>query len=1057
VARFCLACGGALAPTRETEEERKIVTALFTDVVGSTASAEQLDPEDVHARLSPYYARVRSEIEWFGGTVEKFIGDAVVAVFGAPVAREDDPERAVRAAIAVHGAIAELNAQDEWLDLHIRTAVHTGEALVVVGARPTEGEGIASGDVMNTAARLQGVAPVNGIVVGEDTYRATRHAVEYRDADPVRVKGKAEPVRVWHVVGMREEAPARRAADAPLVGREAECGALLELWQRIQDEGRPVVATVVGAPGIGKSRLLAELAARVEDAGAVYRGKCLSYGEGITYWPVIEIVRDAAGILQSDDAVTSSAKLEALLGRLPIDDADQLRTIASALANLVGVPSTPRGTYSAAQISKSELHWGIRRLLELLAADRPLLLVLEDLHWAEPTLIDLIRFLAQGEAPLLILASARPELSDLAPDLLVDDGSRRVIELDALSEGESTLLLQQLLGPAGPGADVLEGLLRNAGGNPLFLEETVGMLVEEGAAGAAEGLPVPSSLQALIASRLDRLPPQAKRVARAASVVGTVFWSAAVAELAETNGGLEDALAELERRDIVREREVSSVAGEREFAFKHGLIRDVAYAGLPKGRRVELHSRVSDWVSALPGPEDEFVEIVAYHLEQACRLARELARSPLPPPVLGAANALAQAAEKAQRREGWSEASRYYDRALELMGADHPEVSLELRLRRARTLAGLGELKQACEELEAVAQESPSLGRFDLRCFALVTLGNIDQRLGRPSSAGERLMDAQALASEVGDRSLEIRSAFALAALRADFEGAFDDAVADLRGAVRAAEEIDDHELLIEGQLRLGFLLYNMGGLAEAEEALLRCIELAGELGSHRDEARAVFQLGLVKYYRGDLEEAVRLNLQTRDWLERTHEPYFQIQNFRALGLYALAQDDPTAAERWLREAIPIALEEGGRYILEVYRFLTQALVRQGRIEDADALASFAARSIPMEDVAAQAYVLLAQADVAAAKGERDIVVGSYEQALRRLEDQHLPIEVGEARLAYARALRWLGDLGRAAAELALARETFESLGAIGLVGEVDRELEAVAGGTGGSGPPRSP
>src|ERR687888_710294 len=441
--RFCGACGSPLEAGPAPREERKVVTALFADIVGSTASAEHMDPEDVRARLAPYYARVRSELELFGGTVEKFIGDAVVALFGAPVAHEDDPERAVRAAFAVCQAIDELNAEDEWLDLKVRVGVNTGEALVVVGARASEGEGMAAGDVMNTAARLQSAAPINGVLVGELTYAATRDVIDYRDAEPIAAKGKSEPVRVWEAVAVREVEAAAAADGITFVGREREVAALEDVWRTALAERRPRLATIVGPPGIGKSRLLAEFARRAErDGGRVHWGRCLPYGEGITYWPVTELVKSAAGILQSDDRTTIAGKLDAFLEGLGTDDLDELRTIASALSNLIGIPTTPRGTYTASEISQGELHWGIRRMMQLLAAERPTTLVFEDLHWAEPTLLELIGYIVadDAEAPLALVCSARPDLADVDPGFLGTEGRRRTVELDTLKREQAVAL-----------------------------------------------------------------------------------------------------------------------------------------------------------------------------------------------------------------------------------------------------------------------------------------------------------------------------------------------------------------------------------------------------------------------------------------------------------------------------------------------------------------------------------------------------------------------------------------------------------------------------------------
>jgi class 3 adenylate cyclase/tetratricopeptide (TPR) repeat protein len=1051
IAKFCLACGSALEEAVPSGEERKLITVLFCDIVGSTATAEQMDPEDVRARLAPYYERARSELESFGGTVEKFIGDAVVALFGAPIAHEDDAERAVRAALALRDAIDELNAEDEWLDLKIRVGVNTGVALVVLGARATEGEGMAAGDVMNTAARLQSAAPVNGIVVGEPTFRATREAIEYRKAEAISVKGKSEPVRIWEVVGARDAGARDRDAETALVGRQPELERLRSFWTEAK-RGRAAIATVVGPPGVGKSRLLAELTRELGSEAAVLRSRCLSYGEGITYGPITEMVKIAAGILQSDDSRTSSAKLAALLDGLPTRDAEELRTIAAAASNLVGSPRTPRGTYAAVEIAQRELHWGIRRLLELMASTRPVVALIEDLHWAEPTLLDLLQFISESDAgvPILVVASARRELLESSHVLVRADRNR--VELDALSDDEGRTLLRQLAGGRElPDALVLT-VLRNAEGNPLFLEELVAMAADEGLLGGGrelelESLPVPDSVQALIGSRLDLLEAGTKHISQHASVVGHVFWRGAVAALAETNGAIDDSLDELVRREFVRPRDESTVAGEREYTFKHILIRDVAYGRLPKGRRADLHLRFASWLQTRTGTDDEFVEILAYHLERSCRLAREIAHSPVEPPVLHAVDALKRAAEKASSRESAREGDRFLMRAMELVGDEYPEVLLELRVQRGRSLAALGEITRAVEQLLIVAEEAPKLGRLDLRTAALITVGSIDLRLGHPGESRPRLLEAEALALQLGDRWLQIKAGYELSTLYSDFDGEFDSATAKLARATTIAEEIEDHRLVVEGHLRLGFLLFNKGDLAGADEALQRCVSVARKLGSHRDEARATFLLGLTKYYRGELDLAERLGLETRAWLERTGETYFQIQNDVALALYALARGEPERAEALLREAVPIALEEGRR-IIEVYRFLVETLVLQNRAEDATELAEFASRNLPEDDIYSQATVRLAEALAATGRGDRDDALLGYRDAVHLYDGLHLPIETGQSRIALARALQAFGDDTAARAELDQARVSFTRIGATGMVADIDRSLEALGSAT---------
>jgi class 3 adenylate cyclase/tetratricopeptide (TPR) repeat protein len=1050
--KFCGACGSRFAEVETEpapEEERKVVTALFTDIVGSTASAEQMDPEDVWARLTPYYARLRAELESFGGTVEKFIGDAVVALFGAPVAHEDDPERAVRAALAITKAVAELNEQDEWLDLHVRTAVHTGEAYVIVGARASEGETLAAGDVMNTAARLQGGAPVDGVVVGEATFLATKDLFEFREAEPVKAKGKVEPIPIWEVVG-EKAAPPRVAARTPLVGRTEELELLRGCWEQVRADRRPRLATVLGAPGIGKSRLLLALCEEAEREGSVHWGRCLPYGEGMTYWPIAEIVRSAAGIRHDDDRDETSAKLGSLLESLPTEDRDELRTIAASLAAVVGVPTTPRGTYTAVEISQAELHWGIRRLFQLLGEQRPLLLVFEDLHWAEPTLLELIRLLVDKsaeETPVLVIGSGRPELAEQNPAIVARGDRRAVLVLEALTGEDSAALVAELLGTDAPSGAAFDTLVANARGNPLFLEETIRMLSDLGALGAetdVESLPVPENLQTLIGSRLDALPPTEKRTAQHASVVGGVFWSGAVAHLTGSDGDLSGPLQDLQRRDIVEERRESTVAGDTEYDFKHILIRDVAYERLPKGRRADLHARFVDWMSRL-GADDEFVEIVAYHLEQACLLARAVARAPIEPPVLDAIDALKRSAQKAERREGLREADRFYTRGLDLLDGQYPEASVELRLRRGATLVQLGELAEADRLLAGVADEARARGRLDLRCAALLELGDIDQRQGRAAEAREQLVEASQLAKSLGHPTLEIRAVFILAALRADFEGAYAEAIEDLQRAVVLAAELGDSALQAEGHLRIAALMINLGRFVDAEGELEGCLALAGEMGSHKLEAEATSWLGMVRFYRGRPEEANQLGLQAREWLERTGDSYFQVQNLvRGLSMYALARNHPEAAERWLREAIPTALDIGGWVVVETYRFLTEALVRQGRLRDARKLAEFAGRNLPEEDVYARAAVQIAEGIVKSAVGDAAAAVDRYEEALHLLIELKVPVEVAEARLAFGRALQQAGDEARAREQLTQAREAFGAMGADGMLAQIDRELGEV-------------
>jgi class 3 adenylate cyclase/tetratricopeptide (TPR) repeat protein len=665
--RLCGMCGAALTPAAApSREERKVVTILFTDLVGSTARAEGLDPEDVRATLSAYYARLRSELERHGGTVEKFIGDAVMAVFGAPVSHEDDPERAVRAAIAIRDSIGG--------DLEIRTAVHTGEALVALGARAVEGEGMVSGDVVNTAARLQSSAPVNGILVGEGTYRATRHAIEYRDAEPVEAKGKSEPVRVWEAVAARSRfgSDVEQKLRTPLVGRERERGLLADALARARTEESVQLVTLVGVPGIGKSRLVAELFQITEadpDLINWRQGRSLPYGERVSFWALGEIVKAHAGILESDDTATAEEKLGAMVETLSEDERER-EWLARQTRPLVGLEGAER-----AEREESFAAW--RRLLEAAAEQRPLILVFEDLHWADDGLLDFVDHLADWATtvPLLIVGTARPELLDRRPGWGGGKRNAFTLSIGALTDDETALLLQRLLDRAVLDADAQQAVLKRAEGNPLYAEEYARMLSEHDGG----DLPLPETVQGLIAARIDALAPEEKTLLQNASVIGKVFWPGAVP------GGDDRTLHALERKEFVRRDRRSSIAGETQYAFLHALVRDVAYGQIPRAERAEKHRRAAEWIASLAGDRaEDHAEMLAHHYHEALSLAEAagLDTTALREP---ARQAFADGAQRALWLGAGKTALDLSVEALALTGDDDPErPSLQL-------LAGYGE------------------------------------------------------------------------------------------------------------------------------------------------------------------------------------------------------------------------------------------------------------------------------------------------------------------------------------------------------------------------------
>jgi len=677
-ARFCMNCGSPLEGEQPAaREERKVVTVFFADLVGFTGRAEQLDPEDVRAMLSPYYARLRSEIERFGGTVEKFIGDAVMAVFGAPVTHEDDPERAVRAALAARDAVQELNEANPSLDLHVRIAVNTGEVVVAIDSNPSGGEGMVAGDVVNTASRLQSAAPVDGILVGEATYRATERVIEYTESEAVLAKGKSEPLPVWEAVAARARlgVDVQQRGAAPLVGRGEELDWLTDGLARTLRERRTQLVTLVGVPGIGKSRLVWELAQAVDadpDLIVYWRqGRSLPYGEGVAFWAVGEMVKAQAGILETDSGEAAEAKLRETLADL-IPDAESAHWIGSHLRPLVGL--TGEGDPSGDRRDEAFAAW--RRFFEALAERRPLVLVFEDLHWADDNLLDFVDHLVDwvSEAPLLVIGTARPELLERRPGWGGGKSNAATISLSPLSEEETARLFASLLGQTVMPADLQAPLLARAGGNPLYAEEYARMVSERG--GVAEALP--ENVQGIVAARLDALSPEDKALIQNAAVLGKVFWSGALAAMTGLQRWtVEESLHRLERKEFVRRDRRSSVATETEYVFRHVLVRDVAYGQVPRAERAEKHQRAAEWIEALSTDREDRVEMLAHHYLSALEFARAAGQD-LGSLADRARLALREAGDRAYNLSAWGAAVHFFEEALELWPADDPDRGMLL-------------------------------------------------------------------------------------------------------------------------------------------------------------------------------------------------------------------------------------------------------------------------------------------------------------------------------------------------------------------------------------------
>jgi class 3 adenylate cyclase len=671
-ARYCNLCGAPLEAD-EPRDERKIVTVLFADLVGFTARAEHLDPEDVREILDAYYGRLRSEIERYGGVVEKFIGDAVVAVFGAPTAHGDDPERAVRAALAVREAVAELNAADPELDLQVRLAVNTGEAIVSLGARTEAGEAMVAGDVVNTASRLQTAAPTNGILVGEETYRATRGLVDYGEADPIVVKGKRAALGVWLALGAQTGPGERAMSTAPMLGRTHEIAVLHRIFDSVTAEERPHLVTVLGDAGIGKTRLATEFTTQLEQQGIrVLRGRSQPYGTSTLYGPFAQHVKQFAGIFASDDVPAARRKLRAGITELVSEESSD--EVASHLELMIGLGA------EGEVADRQTLFLAARRFTEGLTGDGPVALVFEDLHWADSGMLDLLEILASRirDVPLLLLALARPVLLLERPGWGGGLTAYTALSLESLPHSDAAKLAALLAGSRGLDADATR-LAETSEGNPLFIEELVASVAERPDAAGTE---LPNTIRGLLSARLDALPQEERSVLLDAAVVGKVFWRGALERILGDRAGLPEALDALEARDLIRREPFSWIEGHEQFAFKHVLIRDVAYATLSRATRKDLHAAVATFLEEATGGAAATATALAQHWGEGGDAERAL-------------DYLLMAAEQAGR--GWAkdEAARLYGEALDLIPDEQTDRRREISRKRAMALAALQHVEDA--------------------------------------------------------------------------------------------------------------------------------------------------------------------------------------------------------------------------------------------------------------------------------------------------------------------------------------------------------------------------
>jgi class 3 adenylate cyclase/tetratricopeptide (TPR) repeat protein len=1025
-------------------KERKVVTVLFADLVGFTSRAETMDPEDVEALLRPYHERLRGELEHHGGTVEKFIGDAVMAVFGAPVAREDDPERAVRAALAIRDWAID---EDE---LEVRIAVNTGEALVSLDARPESGEGMVAGDVVNTASRLQAAAPVNGIFVGEQTQRATSHVIDYRGGEPVEAKGKAELIPVWEAVQAtaRLGVDVRQLARAELVGREEEIQAIRDSFEQVLEERQPRAVTLVGVPGIGKSRLVYELF-RIADQSPelLYwrQGRCLPYGDGVTFWALAEVTKAQAGILDSDSSEEAGVKLRRAV-REAVGEGGDAEWVLNHLRPLVGL------TADAGESRQAESFFAWRRFLEAVAEERPFVLVFEDLHWADERFLDFVEHLLEWvvDVPLFLLCTSRPELLARRP------GWTGTLQLAPLSDEQTAALVHSLLEQAVLPAEMQRTLLERAGGNPLYAEEFARMVGERGAHGGE--LPLPETVQGVIAARLDGLPAGDKELLQNGAVVGKIFWTGAVASLAgEDRWALEERLQGLARRDFLRRERRSSVEGESEYAFLHVLVRDVAYGSIPRADRAEKHRLAAEWLEALSDDRvEDRAELLAHHYGEALGLARASAAAELAHQLEEPARRhLIMAGDRAfaldPTKAGW-----YYQKALDALGEDDPErarvsvkvadaVQEEGRLheavagyegaipilrrqgdvqsaggamvRLALALWRIGETARSRAVLEDAVQllEQEPVGPNLVRAYARTATNHV--LAGRSREGLEWTSKALPLAEKLGLQPEVVRLLQMRGLARQDLG---ESGVDDLRRALALGLE---HGLGFEtatSYTNLAEGLHASGGPAQALELLEEAIAFARQHGLEHHLWWTRSNTAIVLFDLGRWDEALQVADEVVDWDRRRGGSQLAVAATMSKAIILAFRGELDAAGALLDDLLPKARAiEDLQTLAPALTFAALVSAQHGELAVARALLEEADERM-RESPTWQANLLVQTAYVAAAVGAHELAARQIDGPAREARSPSAISSIATARAIMAEAggdLRLAADLYRDAAE----------------------------------------
>jgi class 3 adenylate cyclase/tetratricopeptide (TPR) repeat protein len=939
-AKFCMSCGSALDPAapepapaaapppaaRATPaDERRQVTVLFADLSGYTAVSERMDPESVKALVDGALRRLGEEVSRYGGTVDKYIGDNVMAIFGAPVAHEDDEERAVRSALGMQGAMEEINAAltaRHGASFRLRVGINTGE--VLAGA---VGDGYTViGDTVNVAARLQAAGRPGTVTVGERTYRATADEVEYRALNPLHLKGKSEPVPAWEAVGLVAAQPTRRLrprAATPLVGRDDELALMESLYGRVTRERRPHLVTLVGQAGVGKSRLLHEFRQRVEqlsdEAPAFREGRCLPYGSGVVYWALGEVIRADAGIRDEDSAEQAWEKIkDYACGLLLGDDESEREAVerrAALVARLLGI-EVPEDAAPVEgedpQKLREAFFSAVRAAMEARAGQQPLVLAFEDIHWADHGMLDLIEYLAQWvRGPLLLLCLARDELLEHRPSW---GGGRRgatSVFLDPLTPEETRELVTGLLPGNADAEKAAAAVATRAGGNPFFAEEMARMLAEEGTIETAE---LPGTVQALLAARLDSLEPHERQLVQQAAVVGRTFWEGSVSGVAREAGfDLDETLMSLQEKDLVVPSTGTQLAGEPEYAFKHVLIRDVAYGMLPKSVRSTKHYEVGRFIEDRAGDRtDEVVTVLAEHYGRAALLAEEsgVPESDLEPLHGKALHFLEAAGDAAALLYSNPEAFKHYKAARDIRCPHEPETLARINEKQGDVALRMGRVDAAIEVWEECLEFHRS--QEDLR-----RMGDLHRKIGAGLwHKGERkqALDHYQKGTNLlkdGPPCLELVRLYEEAAWLYMHAGDNMLAIYASEKALRLAERLGETRAASRAHGIFGRVFGRIGDSAKARENLERSVELAR--GSDEGETiRALLALGNhLEISDADYDGAGAAYTEALTIAQRVGDLPAQVELHAALSTLAVYRADWQAVEVFTEDSAELAEREG--------------------------------------------------------------------------------------------------------------------------------------------------